>query len=163
MFGGGSPVDYSEMRGSCLCMENQSQWSWFHCDSLVSHSLTLDSIVEAETGLRPSLYQFRNVHPFQVILLPRAVTEEWLLDMCFKHHLKCYDFALAGLERAFWSLSCAADCFFPNIKGMFFLRIIFPPTRLSLPDWLSVRCYHLYYIAEHFLSSGGKFECIFFL
>lgn len=81
-------------------------------------------------------------------------------------HLKCCDFTLAWLEGAFQSLLYAAD-FFPNTKAGFFffccVRLIFPLTRLPLPDWLSVRCYHLYNIAEHFLSSEAKFECIFFL
>lgn len=76
-------------------------WVWFHCDSLVNHSLTLDSAVEAETRLRPSLCQFRNVHPSQVILRPRAVAEEWVPDMCFQHHLKCYEFAPQDLKKPF--------------------------------------------------------------
>lgn len=71
---------------------------------LVSHSLTLDSAVEAETGLRPSLYDFRSAHPFQGIFIPRAVTEERVL---------------AGPEGAFQSLSCAADCSFWLDGGSF--------------------------------------------
>lgn len=35
-----------------------------------------------------------------------------VVDMCFKHSLKCYDDVLAGLKRAFQSPSWTADFFF---------------------------------------------------
>lgn len=144
MVGWGSPVDYYEMGGSSQRMENQSQWSWFHSDSLVSHSLTLDSTVEAETGLRPSLYQLRNVHPFKWFGFRRPLQRNESLTCVLNTIWSVMILHLQDLKEPFNLFHELLTVSSQTLRGAFLccVGIIFPPTRLPLPDWLSVRCYH---------------------